>query len=480
MATTMSSSSSEKPRASLRFMMPPLGTRHNLTRMLLQSVRQFLREQAIEPCRIAAAVSGGVDSTALLLALGDLRSDGFELVGTHVNHHLRGGESDEDEAFVRRLCERLGVPFHAADGPLDPARVKERGIEAAAREVRTARLLDLRREAGARFTATAHQQNDQAETVLMRLTTGAGPAAMRGIHPVRVDGFIRPLLRVPRPEIEAFLQARGITPRIDASNADPRFLRNRIRALLAEAGPAEIARLAAVADQARAQWPALERLIDEAERASAIVAPEQTLFHHWPDDPAMRQALLHRHIQRLDPEARDVSSADLARLAANGADIGRITVTRTLELLHRDGALLLRRIPSPAVPFALPLHPGTPAVVSTLGLTLQVVPAAPSTPLSSPDGRRQVIQLPPGASPTFLVRNRRPGDRIGPLGMTGRRKLKELLIDRKIAAEERDRLLLVLWEGEIVWVAGVALAERFRVRDEPGDRYELICEPTRE
>jgi tRNA(Ile)-lysidine synthase len=448
--------------------------------MLLQSVRQFLRRQAIEPCRIAAAVSGGVDSTALLLLLADLRADGFEVVATHVNHHLRGAASDEDEAFVRRLCARLGIPFHTADGTLDPARVKARGIEAAAREVRTVRLLELRHHVGARFTATAHQQYDQAETVLMRLATGAGPAAFRGIHPLRDDGFLRPLLSISRAEIEAFLEERGITARIDASNADLRFLRNRIRALLAGAGGAEIGRLAAVADQARERWPALERSIDEAESICAIVEPAQTIFRHWPDDPAMRQALLHRHIRRLDPESRDVSAADLERLAAEGPGLRRVTVTRALELLGRNGVLILRRIPSPVEPFECLLHPGTPAVVSALGLTVQVCPARASTPLTSSGGRRQVMQLPPGASPTFTVRNRWPGDRIRPLGMSGQRKLKELLIDRKIAAEERDRLPLVLWEGEIVWVAGVALAERFRVREEPGARYELSVRPSSE
>jgi tRNA(Ile)-lysidine synthase len=445
--------------------------------MLLQSVRQFLRRQAIEPCRIAAAVSGGIDSTALLLLLGDLRADGFEVAGTHVNHRLRGAESDDQEELARRLCQSLEIPFWSADGIIDPAVLRARGLEAAAREVRTARLLELRRVAGARYTATAHQRNDQAETVLMRMATGGGPAALRGIHPVRADGFIRPLLSVSRPEIEAFLRERGVVACIDSSNADPRFLRNRIRTMLHDSEPAEIEQIAAVADRAWARWPALERLIDESEqRAFTEVEPAQTRFRFFPDDPAMRQALLHRHIRRLDPEARDISAADLARLAAEAAGLRRVTVTASLELLRLDGALILRRIPVRDPPFELPLYPEAPAVVSSVGVTIRLVPADSSTPLVSADGRRQLIQLPPGASPTFTVRNRRPGDRIGLLGMTGRRKLKELLIDRKIPAANRDRLPLVLWDGEIVWVAGVALAERFRVRNEPGDRYELIYE----
>src|SRR5215210_1918121 len=127
-------------------------------------IRQFFVKEGIAG-RLIVAVSGGIDSTALLLALTFVDDDSVRPVAAHVNHHLRGAESDEDETFVRELCARLGVPLHVADGTLDPLRVRERGIEAAAREVRYARLTAIRGETNARFVATAHQKNDQAETV---------------------------------------------------------------------------------------------------------------------------------------------------------------------------------------------------------------------------------------------------------------------------------------------------------------------------
>src|SRR5205823_3958591 len=167
------------------------------------------------------------------IPLVDLR---FHVVAAHVNHHLRADESDGDEAFVRELCERLGVALEVADGTLDPDDVKRIGIEAAAREVRTRLLLDIKARRGARFIATAHQKNDQAETVLMRLFTGSGIAGLRGIHPLRDDGFIRPMLDATRADVDTFLRERGVTPRVDSTNADPRFLRNRIRATLREYG----------------------------------------------------------------------------------------------------------------------------------------------------------------------------------------------------------------------------------------------------
>src|SRR6202008_3951422 len=143
--------------------------------------------------------------------------------------------------------------------------------------------------------ATAHQKNDQAETVLMRLVTGSGIAALRGIHPVRDDGFVRPLLDITRAELDAFLAERGIAPRHDRSNDDARFLRNRIRSVVREMEDRAIPivdGLAAVAAQARQQWPILERAIDEAERTCVEVRADETVFLTWPEDAWLRQALL--------------------------------------------------------------------------------------------------------------------------------------------------------------------------------------------
>ncbi|HEX7828518.1 MAG TPA: tRNA lysidine(34) synthetase TilS, partial [Thermoanaerobaculia bacterium] len=132
-------------------------------------INEFFANHGIGACSVIAAVSGGVDSTALLLILADLRDRGFLILAAHVNHHLRGAESDDDEAFVRDLCAQLDIALDVADGTLDPERIRARGIEAAAREVRYARLLEIRERRDAQFIATAHQKNDQAETVLMRL-----------------------------------------------------------------------------------------------------------------------------------------------------------------------------------------------------------------------------------------------------------------------------------------------------------------------
>jgi tRNA(Ile)-lysidine synthase len=447
--------------------------------MVVAAVRQFFVKCGIGPQRMVAAVSGGVDSTALLLALADLRNDGFEIIAAHVNHHLRGADSDADEAFVRDLCDRIGVELRVADGTLDDGAIRDRGIEAAAREVRYARLREL---AGDALVATAHQKNDQAETVLMRLLTGSGIAGLRGVHPVREDGFVRPLLDVTRDEIEDFLRERGVTPRHDRSNDDPRFLRNRVRSLVRELHAVD--NLAAAAEQARQQWPLLERLIDEAEPAA--------LEGRWPAELWIRQALLGRLIRRLDPQARDF---DARRLAEELDRVKRVSVTRSVELIRDGDRILVRRKPEPAAEFEVELTPEAPVYIPELDLTvhLHVIPSVSEGPGQAvgagnvPPLRpgpsltlgmtRQAFELPAGAAPRFLVRNRRNGDRFQPLGLTGPKKLKDFLIDRKIAAEVRDRLPLLLWNGEIVWIGGVEVSERFKVTTAPaGTLYEVWLE----
>jgi tRNA(Ile)-lysidine synthase len=425
--------------------------------VIVDAIRRFFAEHGIRG-PIVAAASGGVDSTALLVALVEID---LQFTAAHINHHLRGDESDGDEAYVRELCARYDIPLRVADGTLDAEAVRHRGVEAAAREVRHARLREI---AGDALIATAHQKNDQAETVLMRMMTGGGIAALRGIHPVRDDGVIRPLLTVTRDEIDAFLQLRNITPRFDRSNADPRFLRNRVRTMLREFDPSVIDNLAAVADQARQQWPALDRAIDAAE--DVIATDHETRFRSLPDDAWLRQALLLRHIRRLDAEARDVSAADLQRLAIA---TDRTSVTKTVELVIEGGQTVLRHRDRSTPRFEIEIEAGSEVYIAEIETIVRIHHA-------TNEGTSQRIQLPKGANPHFTLRNRRDGDRFRPLGMTHDKKLKDFLIDRKVAAPSRDRIPLLLWNDTIVWVAGVEVSELFKVTGESADVYEVAIE----
>jgi tRNA(Ile)-lysidine synthase len=433
--------------------------------VIIQATSRFLEANGIRG-PLLVAVSGGPDSTALLLAL---REIGAPMFAAHINHHLRGADSDADEQFVRGLCASHGIALSVAEGSVDADAIRRHGLEAAARDIRHARLQEIRRNVGASHIATAHQKNDQAETVLMRLMTGGGLAGLRGIHPVRADGVIRPLLEVSRTEVEEFLRERGIVPRTDHSNADPRFLRNRIRALLAQFDPSVIDSLAAVAAQAREQWILLERLVDQVDSSTPTAG--ETRFKAFPPEPWLRRALLHRHIRRLEPASRDVSSADLDRLATELDSVKRVSVTRSLELLRRKDEWILRRKPEPVDEFEIELRAGDAAYIPQIGATLRIT----RTTTDNRQPTTQRFQLPRNSEGRFTIRNRREGDRFQPLGMRREKKLKDFLIDRKIPSEFRDRIPLLLWGGKIVLLAGVEISEVFKVSD-GGELYEVAIE----
>jgi tRNA(Ile)-lysidine synthase len=441
---------------------------------MIEAVRRFLAAHGIGPSHLLLACSGGIDSTALLLLVGDLRADGFTISAAHVNHHLRGEESDADAAFVRDLCASLEIDLRVVDGTVDPTAIRERGLEAAAREVRHVRLNAVRDDIGAAWVATAHQKNDQAETVLMRMITGTGLGGLRGIHAVREDRWIRPLIDVTREEIEGFLRERSVTPRVDRMNADPRFLRNRVRLLLRDLGSEAIDGLAGVAAQAAELWPVLESTLDAAERGSVVASEQETRFLHLPAEPYLRQALLHRHIRRLG-SSREVSAADLRRIAESMDTLTRLTVSRDLELARREQELVLRQI-RPATPqFEVTLTAPGSVLIGATGATITIAPSERDT-WAGQDKSSQRFQLPEGADPSFLIRNRRAGDRFQPLGMSRDKKLKDFLIDRKIPAESRDTIPLVIWNGEIVWIAGVEVSERFKVTGRSRPVYEVKLE----
>jgi tRNA(Ile)-lysidine synthase len=211
----------------------------SLPHPFVRQVGRRLRRLGVSTGAVVVAVSGGPDSVALLRALVALKR-GDELVVAHVNHQLRGLESDADEDFVRNLHARLAAEgasklalrcFRADTA--QTARHERANLEAVARKIRYEWLGQVAAETGARWIATGHTADDQAETVLHRLLRGTGLKGLRGIAPRRsltsTAELVRPLLGMRRAEVLAYLDDVGQSYRTDSSNRDPRFTRNRIR-----------------------------------------------------------------------------------------------------------------------------------------------------------------------------------------------------------------------------------------------------------
>lgn len=179
---------------------------------------------------VLAAVSGGADSVCMLHILQKLSKDlGFSVCAAHFNHLLRGDESDRDESFVKKLCCELDIPLHCGRGDVSEyAKTQRLGLEEAARKMRYTFLYSTAKSVNAAKIATAHNADDNAETVILNLTRGTGLAGLRGIPPVN-GIIIRPLLCMTRNEIEAYLSQRNLEFVTDSTNLEDICSRNKLR-----------------------------------------------------------------------------------------------------------------------------------------------------------------------------------------------------------------------------------------------------------
>ena len=432
--------------------------------------------------RLLVAVSGGADSTALLDVLVGLAPEfGLAIQAAHVHHGLRP-EADGDADVVRRLCERLGVPLcvERVDVRREPP---WEGLEAEARRARHAALAARARALGASRIATGHTADDQAETVVMRLLAGAGPRGLAGIAPRR-GALIRPLLDARREDVIEHLRRRGLGWVEDATNADPRFLRNRVRHdVLPFLGRV----FGGSVTEALCRSAALTRgLVGDLDRVAA--AELRRLARRGPAGFVFGVADLLARPAEVAARALELAAAELgvstpARGAAHRAvrrllqpaPTRRALVMGSLSI-ERSGAWL-RVGPTrlPAIPTRRLSVPGSvelPEVGLRVGARVGPRPTRYEVPRAVARAAFDADRMPD----SLVVRARRAGDRFAPFGGSGSRRLKSFLIDAGVARWERPRTPLVEAAGEIVWVAGVRRAAAAAVTAETARILEVTLD----
>jgi tRNA(Ile)-lysidine synthase len=439
---------------------------------LLHSLELFFRESApLAPgAGIVAAFSGGPDSTALLLGLSTLgRKHGFRISAAHLDHALDAGSAGR-AAAAAEVAARLGVPCTVDRRAVPDLRRPGESAEAAARRVRYEFLEEVRRQAGARFVATGHHRDDQAETVLLRLLFGSGLEGLAGIRAVR-GTIVRPLLGVSRAVLREAVEAAGLPWNEDPTNLDLNVPRNRVRHQILPALGQEGARLARLAERAGRAGAALDRRLGGLLEARALdggVAVDRRSLLSLPVELLpFALAGLHRRAGAPYP-AGSAARAELLRQLGRSSS-GRLACDcgGGWRWETADNLLILRRMAVEE-----PLHftytlevPGTldiPELSVRVGLHHH--PVEPWMFQGSPHRAGLALPLAPGDRVT--VRNRRPGDRLHPLGAAGSRRLKEVLIDRRVPQEQRDRIPLLCVDGQIAWVPGITIDQRFRITRE--------------
>lgn len=417
--------------------------------------------------RIGVAVSGGMDSMALLSVLTTLSKEmEFELVCLHFEHGIRGESSREDAAFVQRTAEQLQVPFFMGNADV-PEIAKEHcvGIEQAAREARYAFFETASKKLKLNSVATAHHKGDQAETLLLNLIRGSGLNGLTGMRFKREPNIIRPFLCVSRREIEAFVAEHGIDYREDATNQCTDYSRNYVRHIVMPAieklNPRAEDAFMRTAELLREDSEALQNFTEHffkksVELQKGIAVIDCRMLRDMP----VKARVIRRAIEEI-ASLKDIEKVHVKSILniAFGKTGREITVKNGVKAAKEYEKLVLyleKNKPFPEVPLkieGITLFEGGRFVTEFCG----------KRELCGAEAFTQYFNA--EALSGAVLRTRRDGDRIVPFGQHSAKKLKDIFIDKKIPKRLRDAVPLIANTEEVLWAAGVAVSEKLRVTE---------------
>jgi tRNA(Ile)-lysidine synthase len=437
--------------------------------------------------KILLAISGGADSTALLHAMCALKADGVldgKLICAHINHQLRGTEAEADEDFV--ITQARNLKLAMTTNKVDVrgfARRNKLSIETAARKLRLESLLDIAKANNCNRIATAHQKDDNAETVLQRLVRGTGFRGLGGIWPMRVFAggiqFVRPLLSVTRAEIIEYLKKRNLKWRIDKTNENCKYRRNYIRhrlipVLQQQCSDSIVEQLSKLAQSARKFhsmvcnsaekiWPALAEFGDDSLKL------DLKIFQLEPEP--VKVELVRRSLTRLGSGEGDLTHRHyekILQLAEQNVSNSKITLPNQFVVCREYGNLVFERTEKTSRP-----ESGKGIKVEVPGRTKLDRYLIEATVLEADERDVEKFKAEKSKSvewfdldkvqPPVEVRFRKTGDRFVPLGLEREKKLGKFLTAAKVPLRIREKLLVVADSQRIIWVWPIRTSEQAKV-----------------
>lgn len=442
-----------------------------LAQRLAQTIQK--RRLFVPGDTLIVALSGGADSSALLDLLSRLAGYNLNLIVVHLNHCLRGADSDGDEEFCCKLAARYSIPFETRRIDIRSVADENRlNLEDAARRARIEFLDEMKEKYRAAAVVIAHHADDQAETVLMRLLRGSGMTGLSGMAYRNEREYVRPLLDITRCEIELYLRHYALEWREDASNSDTIYLRNRIRhellPLLEEYNPAVRSCLAATAAIISADEELLSELTAEAFAESCVASERKIVCSRaklTAFKPALRQRVLRHAFKQLTGTLTGVSRCHISAvcdLIDSDRPNSRLALPHEVTALREyDHLSLITGAAVVEYDFEFMIsEPGCYQLPCGGSIKLE----ATGTATFSEDSGTCCLDIEKAPFP-WLVRTFRPGDRMVPFGMSGKKKVKNLFIDRKIPLSERKRLPLLFCGDDLIWIAGVCTSELTRITE---------------
>ncbi|MFH2064708.1 MAG: tRNA lysidine(34) synthetase TilS [Pseudomonadota bacterium] len=473
--------------------LPEKSVRCDFLKKVERTIHDFCMIRELDS--VLVCVSGGPDSTALLHALQHLSSGLSMTLGVaHVNHRLRAEDSDRDEKFVASLAGEMKIPFHVKRCNVRQyARENRMSLEDGARKVRYDFFLDLcAGKHGYSRIATAHHLDDNAELILMNLFRGSGKSGISGIPPIRRKIIIRPLIQVSKKEILAFLSENRLPYRLDSTNQDERFTRNRIRhhlipELQSFYNPRIMEALNRTASiiQSEEEW--LDNLVERETGSLILSETDQSIRISIPDfldKPFPLRRRIARHIiQKVKGDVKKITLRhidNILLLIARSIDnrelhlpddlLVNISDHQACFMIRKRMARPLKNDPQSKTPIAfcyrIPDLNDLPKIMIIPEVGASIRFSIPDfADLPEPDQQQENIALMDRDQIRcpLTIRNWVPGDRFTPLGMTGTKKVGKFFMDRKVPQKKRLKCPVLLSQDRIIWLAGHQIDDSIKI-----------------
>ncbi|MGL4741895.1 MAG: tRNA lysidine(34) synthetase TilS [Sarcina sp.] len=444
-------------------------------------VLKYISENSMikEGDRVLVALSGGPDSVCLLHLLSVLRKDlGIKIFAAHVNHLIRGEEAFNDEEYARSLCESLDIKFFAKRVKVEQV-AKEKGIstEMAGRDERYNFFDEIRKRENIDKIAIAHNANDQAETLIMRIMRGTGLEGLVGIKPIRGGIFIRPILSLTRDEIESYCDINNLQPKIDKTNLEDIYSRNKVRInmipyIKEHFNPDIVTTMNRLAHNALVDSKFIDSVVDEKydiycnNRGNSIVISADAF--------SCDEAIITRVVRRALMKVSNVfNNFELKHiydvLALQKGETGkRISLTNDIIAINQYADIVI------ANKFDLEEYSDDEEISFKIK---DIIENSKEVKFNSYNFKFEIIENDGQINfnnakekyfnfddvEVITLRTRKNGDKIMPFGSKVSKKLKDIFISSKVPKEDRDRIPVLVFDDNISWIVGLRTSELFKI-----------------
>ena len=428
--------------------------------------------------KVIVAVSGGPDSICLLHLLNQLSKQlEITLIVAHVNHCLRGVEADKDQEFVHNFCEDFKIECYSKRIDVNKiAEINNVSGETAGRDARYEYFNELKDKFKANKIALAHNANDQAETIFMRIIRGTGLEGLTGIKPVRDHVFVRPLINITRNEIEEYCSINNIIPRIDKTNLETIYTRNKIRLELIpyiekNFNSDIINGLIRLGDTAKKDNDFIEKQVELSYKKHCHIKPEKVIIKSeaFNEDEAVLSRIIRRTFLEVNGNLYNFEKIhiyDIINIQKQGTG-KEITLPGAINAINDYGDIIItkEKKSSEVEKYKFTLHIDEENRIQHIGknITLKVLDYNKKLNFTDkPNIRNFDFDKIKG---DIVVRNRKDGDKFIPFGMKGTKKLKDLFIDLKVKKGERSKIPLICFGEDIAWIVGYRVSDKFKITD---------------